>query len=354
MDNLLDSKATKPQSKIKNLTILGASIGFICLIVFFTFYSKINISTSALSQFNLEEEEFKSYILKYNKNYNKDEYLKRFKIFRDNLGFIHNQNALGLTWTVGINQFTDLTTQEFKAKYLHSKIELPETYSQETVKEKPLNVASSIDWRSVGAVTPVGIEGLCNSDYAFASVGAVEGIWKISGNPLVVLSEQEIVDCSISYGNKGCGGGLVDHAYSFIQSKGLTSALLYPYIGTDEKCNENAVNREIVKIQGANIVQANNPLSLQYQVATQPVSVYVDADNYVWQYYNGGVVTKNCGTELSHSVLIVGYNMTASPAYWIVKNSWGATWGESGYIRIGISSGAGVCGINMAGSYPTL
>jgi len=139
-----------------------------------------------------------------------------------------------------------------------------------------------------------------------------------------------------------------------VKAKGLALESTYPYKGKQNSCNTTAQGMEVAKISNAYLVTANNFDSLLNAVAVRPVSVSVEADQSVWQLYKGGVVTGSCGTNLDHAVNIVGYNTTANPQYWIVRNSWGTWWGESGYIRILISSGSGVCGINMFPMYPTV
>ncbi|CAG9312689.1 unnamed protein product [Blepharisma stoltei] len=225
MDNLLSSPKTKESSNTLKLAIFGSLIGLVYIAGVFMVFSGPKVSSSAMSQFEVEEQEFKNYINRYSKSYNLDQYLERFRVFRDNLGFIRSQNSLGNTWVLGVNQFTDLTPQEFKAKYLQPKIQVPAANLQAAEIPFVGTVPAAIDWRAQGAVTPVGTEGNCSCDYAFAAVGAVEGIWKISGNTLTVLSVQEIIDCSTGfYSNIGCSGGYVDYVYQFIQMKGITSA----------------------------------------------------------------------------------------------------------------------------------
>jgi len=164
------------------------------------------------------------------------------------------------------------------------------------------------------------------------------------------------VDCSGPYGNQGCNGGLMDYAFEYVIKSGLVSESTYPYTATTNQCNTGLIAPVAATIQGFTNVAVNNPTALMTSVASQPVSVAVQANQYVWQYYKQGIITKNCGTELDHGVLIVGYNNTVTNGaipYWIVKNSWGTDWGMAGYLYIEIKAKEGVCGINMSPSYPT-
>ena len=185
----------------------------------------------------------------------------------------------------------------------------------------------------------------------------MEGITQLSTGKLVSLSEQELVDCDTSGEDQGCNGGLMDNAFEFIQqNKGLTSESNYPYVGTDGSCNAKKEANHAAKITGYEDVPANSESALLKAVASQPVSVAIDAGGSDFQFYSSGVFTGTCGTELDHGVTAVGYGTsTDGTKYWLVKNSWGTTWGEEGYIRMqrGIDASEGLCGIAMQASYPT-
>jgi KDEL-tailed cysteine endopeptidase len=212
----------------------------------------------------------------------------------------------------------------------------------------------SWDWRDKGAVSDVIDQGNCHSSWASAVVGAVEGARVAQGlTSLVDLSVQEVLDCAGGAFNHGCVGGLVDDAYLFIQQNGLTTDEIYPYIGKNQSCIESYVRQNVTIINNFFDVPAQDSGLLIHQIGMTPVVSQVDVDSYVWQFYNSGVINKYCKTNVRHSVLLVGYSQTASPAYYIAKNSWGQDWGESGYVRIGIFGGAGVCGIQQLSSYPT-
>jgi C1A family cysteine protease len=199
---------------------------------------------------------------------------------------------------------------------------------------------ASVDWRVKGAVTPVKNQGMCDAGWAFAATGAIEGHNAINGRGLPSLSEQQLVDCSGSYHNHGCNGGSAIDAFKFvIANKGITSESAYPYRARDGICKAAT---SVSRITGQAEVQKGVE-ALQAAVARQPVAAMVDATN--WSAYRGGILS-NCGTNLNHYVLIVGY----TSEYWIVKNSWGTGWGIGGYIHLKMGN---TCGIAEVASYPT-
>ena len=193
--------------------------------------------------------------------------------------------------------------------------------------------------------------------WAFSAVAAMEGITQLKTGKLISLAEQELVDCDTSGEDQGCEGGLMDDAFEFIiQNKGLATEANYPYKGVDGTCNKNKEASHAAQITGYEDVPANSENALLKAVANQPVSVAIDASGSAFQFYSSGVFTGDCGTELDHGVTAVGYG-TASDGtkFWLVKNSWGSSWGENGYIRMqrDVDANEGLCGIAMEASYPT-
>jgi C1A family cysteine protease len=305
----------------------------------------------------------------------------RFEIFCTNLRTIlsHNSDDTA-TYRLGINQFADMTPEEFKtqfigksSKYMNLKMKTAQSQSQSQSTKTKTNtktktttscstfvgtkriVPLSFDWRDYNAVSPVKDQGQCGSCWSFSSSGAMEGAWAISSGKLVSISEQQLVDCSVKYGNNGCNGGLMDNAFFYAIDNGMCAEAAYPYTHTDgNPCKNCSV---VARFSGCADVVANNQLVLREAVATAPVSIAIEADTKYFQFYSSGVLTDNdCGTNLDHGVLIVGYgtDVGTNTPYWIVKNSWGATWGENGYVRIKrslLTDDAGVCGIAMSASF---
>jgi len=295
---------------------------------------------------------FAAWKIQFGKTYESpEEEAYRASVFADNVAFHtkHNEEfKQGLhTYTVGVNQFSDLTSAQFKHQYLSTfKQTRPLNYVT-----LPATQATTVDWRTSGAVTPVKNQGQCGSCWSFSTTGSVEGAWKIAGHPLVSLSEQQLMDCSTAEGNQGCNGGLMDDAFTYIvKNGGLDSEADYPYTARDGTCKTAKAANKIAKITGFKDVAKNNEAQLAAAAAIGPVSVAIEADQAGFQSYTSGVFSGPCGTQLDHGVLVVGFTDT----YWIVKNSWGASWGDAGYIMMARGKGkTGICGIAMAASYPT-
>ena len=293
--------------------------------------------------------QFLSFQSIFNKKYKSfTEMRNRFVVFNENVRIIkqHNEDK-SQTFKMAINQFTDFTPEEFKS-YVGQLTFHPSTCSNFSSTNQ---VANSWDWRMYNAVTPVKNQGQCGSCWAFSSTGSTEGAWAIKTGELINLSEQELVDCSgLRYGNNGCNGGQIDSAFEYSIVNGQCSSLDYPYTAEKSKCY---MCESVTSFRECFNVATNDQVSLKVAVALQPVAVAIDANSYYFQSYSSGILTSEmCGTDLDHGVLIVGYNQEEDIPYWIVKNSWGDTWGENGYVRIAISnSSEGICGIAMAPSF---
>ncbi|AQK47112.1 hypothetical protein Zm00014a_017330 [Zea mays] len=287
---------------------------------------------------------------------------RRFLVFWDNLRFVdaHNERAGARGFRLGMNQFADLTNDEFRAAYLGAMVPaarrgavVGERYRHDGAAEE---LPESVDWREKGAVAPVKNQGQCGSCWAFSAVSSVESVNQIVTGEMVTLSEQELVECSTDGGNSGCNGGLMDAAFDFIiKNGGIDTEDDYPYRAVDGKCDMNRKNARVVSIDGFEDVPENDEKSLQKAVAHQPVSVAIEAGGREFQLYKSGVFSGSCTTNLDHGVVAVGYGAENGKDYWIVRNSWGPKWGEAGYIRMerNVNASTGKCGIAMMASYPT-
>ena len=274
---------------------------------------------------------------KNNKKYGTEDQA-RLAVFYSNYQKVmtHQQNP-NKTYNMGFTKFMDLTVEEFKSKYLSVKVP---TLTQTPTTLPTVNLPTSVDWRTKGAITPVKDQGQCGSCWAFSSTGALEGLSYISGKGLQSFSEQQLVDCSTSQGNQGCNGGLMDNAFTYVESNGITLESKYAYEAVDQSC---VTDGGAFKIGGFSDVSAGDVDQLAAAVVQQPVAIAVDAEN--WQMYSSGVFS-DCSTSLDHGVLLVGYTADA----WIVKNSWAESWGENGYIRLARGN---TCGLANSASYPT-
>ncbi|XP_078172640.1 thiol protease SEN102-like [Carex rostrata] len=281
---------------------------------------------------------------------------QRFNVFKDNVKFIHEFNKQGHDYELALNKFGAMTKEEFRNTYAGSKIDhhkalRGERHSDGFLYEMVKDVPASVDWRQNGAVTPVKNQGQCGSCWSFSTIAAVEGINYIKTKKLISLSEQQLVDCSKQ--NSGCNGGLMDYAFDYIKKNGgVTTESNYPYTAKEGACHPS---KPAVTIDGFQDVPHNDEKALLNAVANQPVSVAIEASGRPFQFYSKGVFSGPCGTELDHGVATVGYGATPDGTkYWIVRNSWGSSWGEGGYIRMkrDIKDKTGLCGIAMQASYP--
>jgi hypothetical protein len=244
-------------------------------------------------------------------------------------------------------------SDEFKALYIGPKIPVRNATH---VKPQPLRVtltgtADAVDWRTKGAVTPVKNQGQCGSCWSFSTTGSTEGRVQIKTGSLASLSEQQLMDCSVKEGDHSCQGGLMDYGFQYIiDNGGIDSEADYPYLERNEACNKAKEANKISTITAFTDVTPKNENDLATAVAAGPVSVAIEADQRAFQSYKSGILSGVCGTKLDHGVLAVGYG----DGYWIVKNSWGATWGMDGYVQLkrGGINPAGECGIASQPSFP--
>ncbi|XP_046671436.1 procathepsin L-like [Homalodisca vitripennis] len=295
-----------------------------------------------------------------NKDYiSKGEEEMRKSIFLKNLRFVREHNAKYKrgeeTYEVEINIFADMSPDEILSRkgYRRPEGELRggEPFKETTGVELPNNV----DWRKKGAVTEVKDQGFCGSGWAFSATGSLEGQNFLKTNTLVSLSEQNLVDCSTEDGNQGCEGGCPEKAFTYVSiNKGIDTEASYPFEGEDNDCRYNPKNNGATGV-GYVSLPTGNETSLQSAVAKiGPVSVCIDASLKSFYLYKRGVYRpKGCSTvDLDQCVLTVGYgNVKKGGDYWLLKNSWGTSWGMNGYIMMARNLN-NMCGIATEASYP--
>lgn len=309
---------------------------------------------------NLDYENmFTNWMIQYDKVYSSSDFQKRYTIWRQNKKFVDTHNAKKLSYTVAMNEYADLSNEEFRAIYLGFKGS--EELTQENVADlSNIDIASlpeTVDWRTKGAVTGVKNQGQCGSCWSFSTTGNIEAVHYLTGNELVGLSEQNIMDCSWKYGNEGCDGGLMDNAFKYvIANKGVDTESSYPYTAESSKtCKYNPANNAANITQYTDVTSGSEPDLLKACASFEPISVAIDASETSFQLYDGGVYYSYlCGnkpSDLDHGVLVVGYGVYEGTKYWLVKNSWGSSWGiQNGYIMM-IRDWDNNCGIATSASY---
>jgi len=329
-------------------------------------------AAEAVAPFELVVEQWETWKLEHGKEYERNygdasgqmskEESFRMKIWMENKAKIekHNRHALQgrYSYRLAMNSWGDLLHHEFVATVngYHGQA------GNRTVGAKFLEPAhisalpENVDWREHGAVTPVKNQGQCGSCWSFSTTGALEAMHHRATGRLVSLSEQNLIDCSRKYGNQGCNGGLMDAAFQYIKDNGgIDTEASYPYEGEDDKCRYNVAYRGATDI-GFMDVEPGNEAALKSAIATQgPCSVAIDASHESFQFYSTGVYREGeCSPEnLDHGVLAVGYGVDSDSgeAYWLIKNSWGTSWGDEGYVKMARNED-NMCGVASAASYP--
>eukprot|EP00930_Biecheleria_cincta_P020464 TRINITY_DN1539_c0_g2_i2.p1 TRINITY_DN1539_c0_g2~~TRINITY_DN1539_c0_g2_i2.p1 ORF type:complete len:350 (-),score=76.55 TRINITY_DN1539_c0_g2_i2:118-1167(-) len=301
---------------------------------------------------------------------NTEEESRRFEIFAANLAFVESENAKNQGYTLGLNKFSDLSSEEFASRF--AGVKRPENLYQGAAflgnhTYEGQDLPDQVDWTTKSAVTEVKNQQKCGSCWSFAAAGALEGAYAIATGKLDSLSEQQFVDCDSN--DHGCQGGLPSLAYQYAQENALCTYSSYQYKAAQGTCSTASCKVGIPKgaVKGykglapvARLLPASEQ-AMMSAVSQQPVSVAIEADQQTFQLYKGGVLKSTCGTSLDHGVLVVGYGTDAQGGeYWKIKNSWGTSWGENGYVRIQrgkkslLPPQKGECGVLSSPSYPVI
>lgn len=293
---------------------------------------------------------FNDFMLNCNKTYHISNWAYRRDIFYRNLNYINNHNLQNKSFKMKMNCFGDLTSEEFASTVLMRPIK---TEINLNMTNQTSNITSNIDWRSMGVVTNVKDQQQCGSCWAFSAIGSIEGQHALNGN-LVSLSEQNLVDCSYDYGNEGCDGGWPEAAMRYvINNSGVDTEKNYPYTASDGSCAYNKSYSGANISKTVNITQGNVTMLLDSIKNIGPISVAIDAESD-FQFYSSGIFeSTDCSAEfLDHAVLAVGFGIAPNnKTYYIIKNSWGTTWGMDGYIYFSADI-PNMCGIAQVASYP--
>jgi len=289
----------------------------------------------------------------YNKKYNNES--TPFASFKQSMARIAARNVKSTSAIFGLTKYSDLTVEEFKISVL-GYLPSENRPNVGVLSEGPKTAPQTWDWRKQYKVTPVRNQGQCGSCWSFATTGTLEGANFLKWGKLISLSEQNLIDCSgtCCY-NEGCNGGRTDWAIEYVvQNKGLDTEASYPYQAVDGSCNFQTMN------VGGNAshcitLPTGDENALMVAVGNiEPVAVAISVDD-AWANYASGVFTDNTcpndADDLDHAVLVVGYGTENGQDYWLVKNSWGGSWGDKGYIKMRRNYN-NMCGIATDAVYP--
>ncbi|CAM8977541.1 unnamed protein product [Rhodiola kirilowii] len=297
---------------------------------------------------------FARFAHKHGKKYETAEEIKlRFEIFRDNLKLIRMSNKKERSYTLAVNEFADWTWEEFRGHRLGAAQNCSAT-DKGNHQLTDAVLPDLKDWREVGIVSPVKDQGHCGSCWTFSTTGALEAAYSQAFGKGISLSEQQLVDCARPFNNFGCSGGLPSQAFEYIKyNGGLDTEEAYPYTGKDGACKFSSVNIGVKVIDSVNITQGAED-ELKHAVgAVRPVSVAFEVVSG-FRFYSEGVYTSDsCGRDpmdVNHAVLAVGYGVEDGVPYWLIKNSWGSSWGDHGYFKMEL--GKNMCGVATCASYP--
>jgi C1A family cysteine protease len=303
---------------------------FLSLLTLFSFVCPYSFFPSTHSE-NEMINQFQLFIKTHQKKYSDMEFSLRYENYKTSFVRVAEKNEkakrMGSKIIYGLNAYSDMSPEEFNLKM---KGYTPGSRRNHTLKFKPsfdFNAPDSFDWREQNAISPVKNQGQCGSCWAFSTVETVESATYIKTKEMPILSPQQLVDCDDS--DSGCNGGLPSRAFDFVQSNGLTTESQYPYEAEDGSCQVNEGEYRIVSSGDC----SNDEYQMQEAMQQYgPLSVCVDASD--WQDYSGGIFDGDCSNQIDHAVQAVGWGSDESGTYWIIRNSWGTSWGENGFIRI--------------------
>ncbi|KAF4716376.1 hypothetical protein FOZ63_025557 [Perkinsus olseni] len=300
----------------------------------------------------------------FNKTYHDEaEAAAKAAVFEDNWKRIMQHNAEDHTFKLEVNEYTDMTDDEWANHMLvRGGLELPAESPLEAEVDElraDAQLPLAVDWLRAGVLSPVKNQGHCGGCWAFSTTGALEARYHLLRKRPISLSEQELIDCGYITGNHGCDGGLMGRGFEFVGRFGLDLEARYPYTAEEDYCYlERPRIFSGTYIEKVTRVPRGSEYHLMKALTTGPVSVAVKASSFHFKHYRSGVLTGSCGGRVDHGVLAVGYGVENGVEYWLVKNSWGARWGDRGYIKlarnVATGDGLGQCGILSYGVYPTL
>jgi len=328
---------------------------------------------------------FETYMANNGKFYKGSEFEMRKALFLKNLEIIRAHNKLEGSYSMGVNKFTDMKPEEIATFMGHKPSILGDHMTARKITYTAVeDLPVSVDWRTKTppVLTPVKDQRSCGSCWAFSATASVESALAIATGNLTILSPQNLVSCTPNPnhcgGSGGCDGATAELAFDYVKNKGIATEASWPYRAVNGVCDET--HKKVATVTGFTKVEENSYDGLMNAIQIGPVSISVDATS--WSFYNGGIFDgcSHTSLDINHAVQLVGYGTEGGKDFWIVRNSWGSSWGERGFIRLlrhstpdpkwcvidptpgdgsGCSGGpdkvtvCGTCGILYDNSYPT-
>jgi cathepsin L len=319
------------------IAVVGATAA-----VMYTAQNAMPAGTFLAKDMNRMEKMYAKYVAQHGKNYlSKEEYHTRLQNFAQTHHAIHAHNKQNKSWTLEHNHMSDWTSAEKNSMNGF----VPRVRGSTGVKYETVDMPQTVDWRdSLKSMKVIKNQGQCGSCWAFSTIGSIEADTEIKHGEYTSLSEQQLVDCS-SW-NNGCGGGNFDFAFDYEKTNGAEGETDYPYTAADGTC---AYKKEAVKnhkVTGYNDVSSYDGQQLKASIAKGPTSIAIQANQVAFQSYSSGVIANDgsCGEQLDHAVLAIGYGTEGGKDYVLVRNSWGATWGDHGCVKLEVSDYSCACG----------
>ncbi len=334
---------------MKNALIAIGAVAFVATVAIFALSAEQKKGTLFLQGTDYENE-YVRWVAKYGRDFeDSTDFAFRLAVFAQNYELVNKASNGDLKLI--LNKFADWTDGEFKSTL--GFLPLLDDLTKYKWHVPSFAVEEEVDWRAKGMVSPIKNQGACGSCWAFSANAYLESANMIFKNESPILSEQQMVECSLwDYGTLGCNGGNYVTAWNYAGYKPITSDKNYPYTATDDvACNKAKEAEGTYTVKDIVMVNQGSEASLIEALNRSPISIAIKAEAGNFRFYESGVIREDCGNEVDHAILAVGYNNKEK--YFIIKNSWGAGWGDHGFAKIGMGHEKenGLCGILTLPAY---